>query len=173
MAGVRSWAVLRPAIRPHHERWDGGGYPDGLAGEAIPLAARIVAVAAALDPMTTDRPYRAARSMRAALAELRRCAGSQFDSRVAAAAATLVGPTASEAVATPETTGPSPTLAERHATAQTAAWRLYATPTVTGVRGRASARRRPHGGGAGLCRHAGAGGHRGRSPIHGATWDRP
>ncbi len=125
VGGVRSLAGLRPAIRHHHERWDGRGYPDALAGEAIPLAARIVAVADALDSMTTDRPYRAARSMRAALTELERGAGSQFDPRIARAAVTLFGPDASDEVVAPEPSGPALTLAERHATVQTAAWRLY------------------------------------------------
>src|SRR3954452_23854596 len=65
-----------------HERWDGGGYPDGLRGERIPLAARIVAVCDAYHAMTHDRPYQAAVPRRAALAELRRCAGSHFDPAV-------------------------------------------------------------------------------------------
>jgi HD-GYP domain-containing protein (c-di-GMP phosphodiesterase class II) len=69
-------------VRSHHERWDGGGYPDGLAAEAIPLGARIVAVCDAYDAMTTTRPYRAATSPQAAMAELRRCSGTQFDPRV-------------------------------------------------------------------------------------------
>ena len=73
---------LMPAIRHHHERWDGTGYPDDLAGEAIPLEARIISVAEAYDSMLTHRPYSAARSARAALAELQRCAGSQFDPAV-------------------------------------------------------------------------------------------
>ena len=64
---------------PAHERWDGAGYPDGLAGSEIPLGARIVAVADAFDAMTADRPYRAAITPAEALDELRRCAGSQFD----------------------------------------------------------------------------------------------
>src|SRR3954454_15179716 len=69
----------------HHERWDGAGYPDGLAGEEIPLGARIIFVSDAYDAMTSDRVYRAKRSPDAALAELRRCAGSQFDPRIVAA----------------------------------------------------------------------------------------
>ena len=69
----------------HHERWDGGGYPDGLAGRQIPLGARIIFVADAYDAMTTERSYRAMRSSEAALAELRRCAGTQFDPAVVAA----------------------------------------------------------------------------------------
>ncbi|HYP60880.1 MAG TPA: HD-GYP domain-containing protein [Thermomicrobiales bacterium] len=69
-------------IRHHHERWDGGGYPSRLIGDRIPLGARIMAVADSLDAMTTDRPYRKALSFEAAVAEIRRNSGSQFDSRV-------------------------------------------------------------------------------------------
>jgi two-component system, cell cycle response regulator len=69
-------------VRSSHERWDGGGYPDGLAGDAIPLGARIVAVADAFDAMTGPRPYSTARSEGEALEELRRCAGTQFDPAV-------------------------------------------------------------------------------------------
>jgi putative nucleotidyltransferase with HDIG domain len=68
-----------PIIRHHHERWDGSGYPDQLAGEAIPLGARIIAVADAFDAMTSDRVYRAALSPEVAFAELRKGAGAQFD----------------------------------------------------------------------------------------------
>ena len=66
-------------VRSHHERWDGNGYPDGLAGAAIALSVRIFAVADALDAMTSHRPYRRARRWTAAVAEIRRGAGSQFD----------------------------------------------------------------------------------------------
>lgn len=69
----------------HHERWDGRGYPDGLAGEAIPLGARIVFVADAYDAMTTERVYGTRRSPAQALAELGQCAGTQFDPAVVAA----------------------------------------------------------------------------------------
>ena len=69
-------------VRSCHERWDGTGYPDGLAGEAIPLVARVVFCCDAFHAMTTDRPYRAARSPERALAELRAHAGSQFDPTV-------------------------------------------------------------------------------------------
>ena len=72
-------------VRSSHERWDGGGYPDALAADAIPLGARIVAVADAYAAITAGRPYRAARSPEQALAELRACAGSQFDPAVVAA----------------------------------------------------------------------------------------
>jgi diguanylate cyclase (GGDEF)-like protein len=77
--------ALRPVgaiVRSTHENWDGTGYPDGLVGEAIPLAARIIAVCDAYSAMTSDRPYRAARTPDEAIAELRRCAGQQFDREV-------------------------------------------------------------------------------------------
>jgi diguanylate cyclase (GGDEF)-like protein len=77
--------ALRPVariVRSSHERWDGAGYPDGLAGESIPLAARIVAVCDAYEAITSDRCYREARSLDAARAELRRVAGTQFDPSV-------------------------------------------------------------------------------------------
>ena len=66
-------------VRSHHERWDGEGYPDGLAGDEIPLSARIFAIADALDAITSDRPYRAARPWEQAIAEITANAGSQFD----------------------------------------------------------------------------------------------
>ncbi len=69
-------------VRASHERWDGGGYPDGLAGEEIPLAARIVSACDAYNAMTTDRSYRRALPVADAVAELERCAGSQFDPAV-------------------------------------------------------------------------------------------
>jgi diguanylate cyclase (GGDEF)-like protein len=72
-------------VRSSHERYDGAGYPDALAGEDIPLGARIVAVCDAYDAMVTDRAYRTARPPDEALAELARCAGTQFDPRVVAA----------------------------------------------------------------------------------------
>ena len=72
-------------VRHHHERWDGQGYPDGLSGDAIPLAARVFAVADALDALTTDRPYRPASGFAAAREEVCRGAGTQFDPAVIAA----------------------------------------------------------------------------------------
>jgi putative two-component system response regulator len=78
-APLRLGAEVGPIVRGHHERWDGAGYPDGLAGEAIPLGARIVAIADAFDAMTTDRPYRKARDVDSALVELRRGTGTQWD----------------------------------------------------------------------------------------------
>jgi HD-GYP domain-containing protein (c-di-GMP phosphodiesterase class II) len=74
--------AMRPVaalVRSSHERWDGAGYPDGLVAEQTPLGARIVAICDAFDAMTTDRSYQRARSESDALAELRACAGTQFD----------------------------------------------------------------------------------------------
>jgi diguanylate cyclase (GGDEF)-like protein len=85
VASATSLRDVAPIVRSSHERWDGGGYPDSLAGEAIPFGARIVAVCDAYDAMTTTRPYREAMSHADALAELRRCAGHQFDPGVVAA----------------------------------------------------------------------------------------
>ncbi|MFL5843820.1 MAG: HD domain-containing phosphohydrolase [Solirubrobacteraceae bacterium] len=87
-------------VRGVHERWDGGGYPDGRFGDATPLGARIVAVCDAYHAMTSDRPYRAAMNEADAIAELRRHAGSQFDPGVVAAVtACLAGARAAVAVA--------------------------------------------------------------------------
>src|SRR5215207_8355838 len=77
--------ALRPVarlVRSSHERWDGGGYPDGLSGDEIPLGARVVAVCDAFDAMTTERPYRDPVSDTDAVGELRHCAGTQFDPMV-------------------------------------------------------------------------------------------
>jgi HD-GYP domain-containing protein (c-di-GMP phosphodiesterase class II) len=76
---IAAFAHLAPAVRASHERWDGGGYPDGLRGEQIPLAARIISACDTFDAIVTDRPYRAARSVEDAHAELERVAGSQLD----------------------------------------------------------------------------------------------
>jgi diguanylate cyclase (GGDEF)-like protein/putative nucleotidyltransferase with HDIG domain len=73
----------------HHERWDGSGYPNGLAGEAIPEVATIVAVADSLDAMTNDRPYRSGRPLDWAVREIKRCSGQQFNPRVVEALARL------------------------------------------------------------------------------------
>jgi HD-GYP domain-containing protein (c-di-GMP phosphodiesterase class II) len=81
---------LLPWVRGHHERWDGKGYPDGLAGEEIPLEARILSVCDAFDAMTSKRRYRDARPQAEALAELRANAGTQFDARVVEALVKIV-----------------------------------------------------------------------------------
>jgi putative two-component system response regulator len=76
---LRFGGEVGPIVRNHHEQWDGTGYPDGLVAEAIPLGARIVAVADAFDAMTTDRPYHRAVSTTSAMDELRHGAGIQWD----------------------------------------------------------------------------------------------
>ena len=70
--------ALAEAVLHHHERCDGGGYPDGLSGGGIPLSARIIAAVSAYQAMLVDRPYRPRRPVAEAQAELRRCAGSQL-----------------------------------------------------------------------------------------------
>jgi diguanylate cyclase (GGDEF)-like protein len=82
LAAAPALADLGPLVRSSHERYDGTGYPDRLAGDEIPLAARIIAVCDSFDAIVGGRPYRAARNLAWALAELRRCAGTQFDPRV-------------------------------------------------------------------------------------------
>ena len=79
---IPSLRPLVPVIRAHHERWNGSGYPDGLKAEQIPFSARVIAVTDAYTVMITDRPYQRASTQEVALAELRRCAGAQFDPQV-------------------------------------------------------------------------------------------
>jgi ribonuclease P protein subunit RPR2 len=80
--GIEFLAEAADVVRCHHERWDGTGYPDGLAGEDIPLAARVFAVADVLDALTTDRPYRPATSLRYAREMITAESGTHFDPRV-------------------------------------------------------------------------------------------
>ena len=83
---VQDFADLQPAlpyVLHHHERWDGGGYPHRLRGDRIPLEARVLAIADAFDAMTSTRAYRDALTVDAALSELERCAGTQFDPQLA------------------------------------------------------------------------------------------
>lgn len=93
-----------PAIRHHHENWDGTGYPDGLAGELIPIASRIIRFADTIDAMTTERPYRQPLTEAQVRAEVVRCRGTQFDPEIAdkllssALWATLFAPTAAERI---------------------------------------------------------------------------
>jgi putative nucleotidyltransferase with HDIG domain len=82
---VDGLSLIAQWVKHSHEHYDGSGYPDGLAGEEIPLASRILLVADAFDAMTSDRPYRSALSHEDALAELRRNSGRQFDPRCVAA----------------------------------------------------------------------------------------
>lgn len=85
VARIPAFAHLAPAVRASHERWDGRGYPDGLAGEEVPLAARIIAACDTYEAIVTDRPYRPARPPAEAAVELRRVAGTQLDERVVGA----------------------------------------------------------------------------------------
>lgn len=121
---VRSFpelALAARAVRNHHERWDGNGYPDRLAGETIPLEARIVGAAEAYHAILSDRPHRVARAPEDAVAELRRCAGSQFDAAVVEALVAVVefvaapgvpGAPGGPGLSTPSPT-PSPTRSAR------------------------------------------------------------
>ena len=84
-------AEVLPLVRHCHEHWDGGGYPDGLAGDTIPLGARVILVCDAHDAMTADRPYRRALAPDAAREEIRSSVGRQFDKRVASAFLDAVG----------------------------------------------------------------------------------
>jgi putative nucleotidyltransferase with HDIG domain len=85
LRGIRSLRSSLDCVLHHHERWDGDGYPYGLGGDQIPLEARILAVADAYDAMISTRPYRAPRTREEALAEVKRCAGTQFDPQLARA----------------------------------------------------------------------------------------
>ena len=82
LAAAPSMATVAEIVRATHERFDGHGYPDAIAGEQIPLAARIIAVCDAYDAMVSARPYRPTATHQEALEELRRCSGTQFDPRV-------------------------------------------------------------------------------------------
>lgn len=92
-------APIAPIVRSHHERFDGKGYPDGLAGEGIDLLARVAAIADTYDAMTSDRPYRKGLAVPVAMAEVRKMAGTQFDPDLAAH---FVGLTAEELLASIE-----------------------------------------------------------------------
>jgi HD-GYP domain-containing protein (c-di-GMP phosphodiesterase class II) len=90
LSAAPALASIAKLVRSSHERWDGGGYPDGLAGEAIPLESRIVGVCDAYAAMRSDRPYRAALSHADAIAELMSNAGTQFDPTVVRAAVAVL-----------------------------------------------------------------------------------
>ncbi len=96
---------LLPAVRHHHERFDGAGYPDGIAGDAIPLFARIIAIADAFVAMTSDRPYRPRRSKEEAVHTLEQGAGKQWDATLVERFLPLVADTDAEVVPTAETAG--------------------------------------------------------------------
>ena len=88
---IPSLSNLLPHIVHHHERFDGAGYPDGIRGEDIPLESRILTIADSYDAMTSLRPYRPALKIREAIAELRRCAGTQFDPELVKAFCEIIG----------------------------------------------------------------------------------
>ncbi|MDP9294884.1 MAG: HD domain-containing protein, partial [Actinomycetota bacterium] len=100
LGGAPALAKAALLVRSSHERIDGGGYPDGLLGDAIPLGARVIAACDAYHAMVSDRPYRAGSSPDAAMAELTACAGTQFDPRVVAAVCAVLAP-ARTTLATP------------------------------------------------------------------------
>jgi HD-GYP domain-containing protein (c-di-GMP phosphodiesterase class II) len=102
--------AVAPLVRASHERWDGGGYPDGVAGEDIPLAARIVAACDAYDAMVTDRPYRRGMSMAEAKAELVACEGTQFDPAVVTALLAELAEPHHKPVIAPAATGQEPAI---------------------------------------------------------------
>lgn len=100
IANIAQMGRVAGIIRHHHERYDGGGYPDGLAGEQIPLGARVLALADAFDAMTTERAYHRPQPAAQAVEELHRFAGSQFDPNLVAAACSWVEVQAAQAAAT-------------------------------------------------------------------------
>jgi len=84
LSHITALADVLPGIRHHHEYWNGSGYPDGLAGEAIPLPGRIILIGDSFDAMTTDRVYRKGMPVPVALQEIKRFAGTQFDPHLVA-----------------------------------------------------------------------------------------
>jgi putative nucleotidyltransferase with HDIG domain len=82
--------AIQDSVRHHHERWDGQGYPSGLAGEDIPLGSRIILISDTIDAMTTDRPYRKRLELDVVIAELQKCKGTQFDPKLADVATSSV-----------------------------------------------------------------------------------
>jgi HD-GYP domain-containing protein (c-di-GMP phosphodiesterase class II) len=99
-------------VRSHHERWDGGGYPDGLAGEQIPIEARIISCCDTWNAMRTDRPYRKALDYETAEAELRAAAGTQLDPRLVESLLELVATEAEAAAAAAKQPSVSPDAAD-------------------------------------------------------------
>ena len=91
IGGIVDLLPALPYVLHHHERWDGAGYPDGMAAGKIPVGARLLGVADAFDAMTSDRVYRGRLTDDQAIAELARCSGTQFDPDVVAALADELG----------------------------------------------------------------------------------
>ena len=102
IAGAPALAQVSRLVRASHERWDGTGYPDGLTGPQTPIGSRIISVCDAFDAMVSERPYKVGRSTTAALAELRRCKGTQFDPEVVDAFCNVMETELTTAAATPE-----------------------------------------------------------------------
>lgn len=92
LAGFAEFEEALDGVRTHHEHYDGLGYPEGLGQEDIPFIGRIIAVADAYDAMTSERPYRGARTKEQAIDELKRCSGKQFDPRVVDAFLNVLDP---------------------------------------------------------------------------------
>jgi putative two-component system response regulator len=115
LAGSRSPLLQLGEViaRTHHERWDGGGYPAGLAGEQIPLSGRICAICDSYDAMLSKRPYKDASTRAEALAELRRCAGTQFDPRLVEVFVGQIAAEADDAVLDEWNVGPDTVARER------------------------------------------------------------
>lgn len=107
VASIAGLSRIAPLVRASHEHYDGTGYPGGLHGREIPLAARIVAIADAYHALTSDRVYRSRRDPEAALAELDRCSGTQFDPTLVRALRTLVGRPAQPPLAVAERAAPT------------------------------------------------------------------
>ena len=107
-------APIAQVVRHHHERFDGEGYPDGLSGEAIPLASRIIGICDAFDAMTCERPYRRARTRDEALIELRSEAGQQFDPQLVGIFHELVISGATDAVSEAGTLSEVDGVASQH-----------------------------------------------------------
>lgn len=93
---------VEDSVRHHHERWDGQGYPNGISGSGIPLAARIILVSDTIDAMTTDRPYRKRLGLEVVVAELQKCKGTQFDPEIVDVAITSIAVRRLIAGASPE-----------------------------------------------------------------------
>ena len=116
---------IQESVRHHHERWDGQGYPIGLAGEEIPLGSRIILISDTIDAMTTDRPYRKRLGLDAVLGELQKCKGTQFDPKLADVAIsslmvrTLIAGTSSDA----ETSSPPASTSKKINAPMRGLWR--------------------------------------------------
>ena len=106
LRSVPEMASVADLVRHSHERWDGGGYPDGLSGEEIPIGSRIIFCADAFHAIRSDRPYRRGATAEHALAEIRACAGTQFDPRVVEALEAVGGSSAIPAETVLPGTGP-------------------------------------------------------------------